>query len=221
MDSAFLATYVGLWIVVVLLVLTLVTVVRELALIRMRLGPETGPLATTDGPKIGSVAPALEGTFLSEGSRSISRGPAIVVFVSPGCRPCRELLPHVAQFVRRERMPVYVVVQATEADARSLLEVFEIKAPVVIDPDHKIEEAFNVHMTPFALAMDEDWTVRTKGVTNDDAQLEALAGFHVTLQGSRPWVPREGPLGPMDNTREAVGASANVVGGELHGSTGP
>lgn len=194
-DVAFVVSYLVLWLVLAIVVIASLAIVRELALIRVRLGPEPGALATTDGPKIGSIAPPLEGAFLDRGVMTIRAGPALIIWVSPGCRACLELLSQLARFVRSARIPVYVVCQGTEEQTRTLLKTYEVTVPVLVDADRKVEETFAIRLTPFAVAMDSDWTVRTKGVVNNDDQLESLANFEITLQGSRVWVPRDSPLG--------------------------
>jgi hypothetical protein len=108
-------------------------------------------------------------------------------------------------------MPTFVVSQGQMADVRALAEMFEINAPVIVDATGEITKGFEINTTPFGLAMDSDWTVRAKGVANNDAHLEALASFHVTVrQGPQLWVPRD---------RSSVTAH-NVVGGEAHGAPG-
>lgn len=208
-DAPFLVTYALLWLLVALLVMSALAIVRELALLRARVGPEPGALATSDGPKIGAVSPVLEGSVLDSGPTRITAGPALLLFVSPTCRPCLELLPFVARLIRSKRTTTYVVLQGTERDARRLLETHEIKGPIFLDPEQAIAAAFDVRMTPFGIAVDDAWTVRTKGVVNDDLQLEALVSYQVTVRPHRAWLPRDDP--------PDLAASIAGIGGENRG----
>jgi methylamine dehydrogenase accessory protein MauD len=213
----FLVSYLVLWFTVGVLTVVLLALTREVALLRLQLGPEPGALATKDGPKIGADAPPLQGALLAGGkiSRAANSRPALVLFISPGCGPCRELLPHVRKFARgRKDIDLYLVSQSDLANARALAEAYEIVTPVVVDPDLAISRQFRVERTPYGLAMDGDWVLRSKGVTNTVDHLEALADFQITAQGSNGsrvnWRTPDGT--PLPALAENKGARDGIIG---------
>lgn len=187
-DGVYLVSYVILWALTLVLVIVVLGLLSEISTLRQRLGPEPGALATNDGPLIGSRAPRLEGTLLS-GTRIRREGSehrTILIFVSPTCDPCLRLLPQISGFVRRKpEVDLFVVVQGSTETARELVSLYEIPANVLADADRSISAGFAIRATPFGIALDTEWIVRTKGIANDAGHLEALASFHVTPQGSR------------------------------------
>jgi methylamine dehydrogenase accessory protein MauD len=211
MEMPFVLSYVLLWILAILLVLATLAILRELALLRLRVGPEPGALATNDGPKVGAIAPRLAGPGLDGALIEVETGPALLVFVSPSCRPCRELLPHLAKFVRSESIRTYVVGQGTPAQIHELASAYEINASVVVDADNEISKAFDVNSTPYGIALDVDWAVRSKGVTNSAEHLAGLASFQITLQGPRVWVPTDGGPTPRRTDRSERSAAHGTI----------
>ena len=192
MDLIFLVTYGFLWLLVISMLAALLVVIRELAVIRLRLGPEPGALATNDGPQIGASAPRLAGPLFGGGDVNLGPGrPALLLFISPHCDPCLKLLPELRSFVQEQPgFSPHLVCQGTEAEVDALTNLFRIDVPIVVDPQGRITKSvFAINTTPFGLALDEDWVVRSKGIPNQYEHLEALVHFQVTPQGERHFVP--------------------------------
>lgn len=188
----FIVSYVLLWLLLLFIAAVLLVVVRELALLRVRVGPEPGALATDEGPKIGAVLPQFEavtlgGAPIRMGPRS---GPTVLVFASPHCRPCRDLLPALQRIVRRgARVQFVLIVHGDRSEVESLMRLYELDAPVIADADHRISKLFGVETVPLAILADQDWTVVTKGIVNNEEHVEALLRKEVTPQGDRQFTP--------------------------------
>jgi methylamine dehydrogenase accessory protein MauD len=184
----FIVSYVLLWLLLLFIAAVLLVVVREVALLRVRIGPEPGALATDEGPKIGALLPQFEATALS--GVPVRMGPrpgsTVLVFASPHCRPCRDLLPALQRVVRRAtRIQFVLIVHGDQSEVESLMRLYELDAPVIADADHRISKLFGVETVPVAILADGDWTVVTKGIVNNEEHLEALLRKQVTPQGDR------------------------------------
>ena len=79
------------------------------------------PLAQVGGPRVGTVAPDIEG-FDFEGQRfklSDYRGKVVVVtFWASWCKPCRELIPHERSLVERYQNKKFVLLGVNIDDNR-------------------------------------------------------------------------------------------------------
>lgn len=190
MDSAVGVSYVLLWGLVAMLVLTLTAVLRELALIRRRLGPDPGALATQDGPRIGTAAPRLNAVDLDGRNVDVGEGTALALFLSVTCDVCHLLLPQLERFQRRPDPPrVFAVVRGPLTDVREMVAPYELgNCAVIADSDGAISSLFAIQTTPYGLALDGAWTVRSKGIVNNADHLDALASHQVTHQGRRKFV---------------------------------
>jgi methylamine dehydrogenase accessory protein MauD len=191
-SSLFIVSYVLLWLLLFFMAAVLLVVVRELALLRVRVGPEPGALATNEGPKIGATLPqfdavTLAGVPLVVGPTSRS---TLLVFASPHCQPCRELLPALQRLMRRDiPAEVALIVQGDRSEVESLMSLYQIDAPVIADPDRRISNLFGIDSVPLAILADRDWTVITKGIVNNEEHLESLLRKEVTPQGDRQFRP--------------------------------
>lgn len=104
MTGLWLISYITLWLLVIMLTVIVLGLVHQLGVIHVRLGPEEDLITTQEGLELGTTAPDFRGMDVLHG-REISladlRGRASVfVFISPGCRPCQELMPHLVSFQR-------------------------------------------------------------------------------------------------------------------------
>ena len=106
MSGVWLASYIVLWLVVFVLAFLLAGSLRQLGLIQLRLGDDPGALITDVGLERGVQAPDFvaqdsetgEPVTLSE----LPPAPRLLVFASPGCLSCRELMPGLNE-VRKTR----------------------------------------------------------------------------------------------------------------------
>ncbi len=199
MPAIWVLGYLILWAVVVLNLLLLAVLARQVGLIHQRIPP--APARTTnDGPEIGDPAPLVEGHDLG-GNRVVIGGPAVLpsllVFMSPGCGSCSDLVPSLKSISRSERknLKVYAVSLDPDVDAnKRFVEAERFRdVPLVVAP--AAATGYDVRMTPYAVLLDRDGNVVTKGVTNHLEHFESLlmaAGFSngssprpVELEGSR------------------------------------
>ncbi len=180
MSGTWLASYVALWVLVVLLTVVVLGLVRQLGLIHLRLGPESDLLATTEGLELGSMAPDFRAADVVHGKEltlsDLKGRPNVLVFIAPTCGPCRELMPHVVNF-QRSRDGKANVVLFNQSDPQISLELaraYKLPMPVLPDPEGVISKSYQVRATPFGYGLDKNGVVRRRGVVNNLEGLEAL-----------------------------------------------
>ena len=198
MSGVWLASYIVLWLVVFVLAFLLAGSLRQLGLIQLRLGDDPGALITDIGLERGAQAPDFvaqhsetgEAVTLSE----MPAAPRLLVFASPGCLSCRELIPGLNE-VRKTRQGEFdflVVCRGDIESCRAFGRMNRLEAPMVVDTNGQIEKDYMVTLTPFAYLLDHEGRVVIRGVANDWRQLESLLDQEGTLQAGRGWVDVEG-----------------------------
>ena len=167
-------SYVVLWIVVAALALLVVALARQVGTLHLRLGPRGALEVDGEGPPLGDVPEPLDLTDV-DGRPVAVGGPGaaqLLLFVSPGCPLCRDVLPSVGAAARAGGLSPIVLTEGEPEDARHLMDGLRIHAPVVAEPD--LGTRYAVPGTPFAVVLDRLGVVRAKGTVNSLEQLEGL-----------------------------------------------
>src|SRR6185503_19860675 len=98
------------WIVILGLGLALLALARQVGVLHVRLAP-AGALLSGKGPVVGVPAPVLDALNM-EGSPIIIGKPRaaslkqLVLFVSPHCPLCKELIPIATNFAKTEKLDI-------------------------------------------------------------------------------------------------------------------
>ena len=121
---------------------------REVGLLRLRVGPAGALEIASEGPELGSRA-ALAGEI--PGARGAEL--ALAVFTSAGCHVCEAMRPAVDSIAAHPAVAVRRFDEHADADAWA---------------------ALDVPGSPYAVALDPDGTVLSKGTFNNLAQLESI-----------------------------------------------
>ena len=147
MSGGWLASYVVLWLTVVVLCIAVVALLRQIGVLHARLAP-LGTHPAGEGPAVGEPAP-LAGPFPYEAPATL------VAFTSPTCEVCAALRPSITALRRQYHdLAVLEVEHAAETAATF--------------------QSFNVHSTPYFVVVDGEGIVRGGGVANSLEQLEEL-----------------------------------------------
>src|SRR5919106_4394634 len=98
MSGWWLASYAALWILVIVLGVLVVALARQVGTLHLRMGPRGALELDEEGPPLGEApepVPArdLDGRAITIGGPGAGQ---LVVFVSPGCPICREVLPGIS-----------------------------------------------------------------------------------------------------------------------------
>ncbi len=178
MTGLWLASYLALWAVVLVELVTIAILFRQLGL---RLLNSAAGMSRT-GIAVGRHAPSLTGQ--DENGRTVdfnadSLQRSILLFAATDCAPCARLMPDLALFAERNPNVVIRVVTPdnTEANRRFVAE-HSIKVPVINAAEAR--DRFEVKATPFGFAIDEDGRVAAKGLVNRYDDLDRLASHFVS-----------------------------------------
>lgn len=211
MSSLWQASLVVLWVLLIIMAFLLAGALRQIGLLRLRIGDDPGALITDDGLPRGSFAPDFEAVEVVSGdttrlSERVNSKRA-VVFLSTGCLACRQLAPHLKEVVKTRSDAEFLVVISGDMDSCRQLAFGAGLAgalPVWVDQGGSIAALYQVAMTPFTYVTDEDGRVLARGVANDWRGLDSLLDEEGTLQAGKTWetVPDDAdePAGPSPAT---------------------
>jgi len=190
-EGIFFWSELGQWIVLGLLGLMLFGLISVLADLRRRVGQGIGALVPNDGLAIGAAAPALEGRDARNGAHEVvmSAGDraTMVAFLSPSCRPCVELVPHLNRVAAREKdLRVIAVVQP--GDGFDYPRELSAKIAVIGDVDGDLTQSYEVKRTPLVYVISAEGNVLARTVPNTLLELDNTLDGLVTRQGGMPWV---------------------------------
>lgn len=146
--GVWIASYVLLWIAVLVLGFAVVALLRQIGVLHTRLRP-LGVHFAGEGPEQHAPAPLPE-RFDYAATRL-----TLVAFTSPGCTICAGLLPGLRALDEQYRDVALEIVDHGPAT----LNVFA---------------AFNVRSTPYLVAVDERGIVQARGVANSLEQVEVM-----------------------------------------------
>ena len=167
------ASYIVLWFLVVVLCVVVVALARQIGTLHLRLGPRGALEVDDEGPPLGEAPVAFDATDLTGAPVTIG-GPGeaqLLLFVSPTCRVCEEVLPATAVVADEGDLVPYVITDADEAGAGRLVDR-RSKARFVSSAD--ATRRFGVPGTPYVVILDSAGIVRAKGTANNLEQMEGL-----------------------------------------------
>ena len=169
------------WVVTLALVVALLALARQVGVLHMRVAP-AGALTTSGGPAVGAKAPAisaqtLDGTMVSVGGAAPGAALRLLMFVSATCPLCKNLIPMAKSFARDERVQLIFVGDDTVDAQRAMIERHGLGGYQFINgPD--VGQAFEVGKLPFAVLLDADGLILSKGLVNSREHLESLIIAH-------------------------------------------
>lgn len=175
------------WIVILALGVALLALARQVGVLHMRVAP-AGALTTAGGPAVGDKAPAIEAVTL-DGASAIVGGTAhgtamrLLMFVSAQCPLCKALVPMAKSFARAERVELTFVGDDTVAAQREMIALHGLEDYRFINGP-EVGRAFEVSKLPFAVLLDSEGKVLSKGLVNSREHLESLVVAHEMGVGS-------------------------------------
>jgi methylamine dehydrogenase accessory protein MauD len=184
MEGGWLISYLALWCLTILLSLVILAHSRLLGLLHHRFGPAAAR-SLADGPEVGTKLELLAGQRLDGNAWSWvfpSSGEVVLIFISPQCQTCNELLPHVKDFVHAHKKFKVVLVSTIDhlSMNRAYVDYQNLeRLNYVIGA--KLADDLNIEGTPYALCLSREGVVQGKGLVNN---YEHLAGLSQTAFGS-------------------------------------
>lgn len=174
MTGWWLVSYVVLWVLVVALALLALALARQIGTLHLRLGPRGALELDEEGPPLGEAPEPMDARDID--GRPVTVGgpgePQLLLFVSPGCPVCREVLPSVPVAARAGGLMASVI---TDADEPTTFETYgsaDLEAPVLSGPH--IARQYRIPGTPYAVVLDGIGVTRAKGTVNNLEQMEGL-----------------------------------------------
>jgi methylamine dehydrogenase accessory protein MauD len=149
--------------------------------------PEYGLEPGTNAPPFS--VPSLSGETVTLDSILAPGIPALLLFTSPRCVPCKTLLPTAAEWQREhaDGFTVAFVSDGTAEEVRAESEEFEL-AQVLLDPDHELHDAFQANGTPSAVLIAPDGTIGSWVASGSD-WIEQLVAGAVGGGEEEQWLP--------------------------------
>jgi methylamine dehydrogenase accessory protein MauD len=168
----FTTSYVILWVLVLVLCLVVVALARQIGTLHMRLGP-TGALEMDDeGPELGSPAISISTHDLKGKPAVVGSASQLLMFVSPGCHVCEQVLPSISAVADHGKLAPFVITDVDEEETALTFKSKRVVAPVVAGV--AIAQAYEVPGTPYVVVIDGTGTVAAKGTVNNLEQVEGL-----------------------------------------------
>ena len=166
------ASYLVLWALVIVLSIVVVALARQIGTLHMRLGPRGALEVDGEGPPLGEAPERVAAQTLDKREVSIG-GPGqaqLLLFVSPGCIVCEQVLPSV-EAVAAELTPFVI----TDLDEPETLRSYgDARWRPITVPGRFIAQSYEIPGTPFVVVLDRLGVVRAKGTVNNLEQVEGL-----------------------------------------------
>ena len=181
MLTALLISSIFAWVVILALVVTLLALARQVGVLHIRVAP-AGALTTAGGPAVGAKAAALpaqtiDGATVTVGGSAPGSVLRLLMFVSATCPLCKNLIPMAKSFARDERVQLIFVGDDDVQTQRAMIERHGLGGYQFINgPD--VGQAYEVGKLPFAVLLDADGVILSKGLVNSREHLESLIVAH-------------------------------------------
>ncbi|HUF32579.1 MAG TPA: thioredoxin domain-containing protein [Acidimicrobiales bacterium] len=146
--SVWVASYVLLWLAVLVLAVSVVALLRQIGVLHARLHP-LGVHFAGEGPELDRPAP------MAAEHRYGEAGATLLAFTAPTCEVCATLRPSLDALRRQYRELAMHVIDLDDTTRPTF-------------------SAFNVQSTPYVVAVDREGIVRGRGVANSLEQVEEL-----------------------------------------------
>ena len=170
-----------LWVAVLVLAVLLWAISRQVGVLFERVAP-MGALVTDSGPPVGTPSPIFQLTGIQ--SEPVQIGgeqatPSLVFFLSPTCPVCKKLLPVLKAVAHDERQHLRIVL-ASDGEAAEHLQFVQQQSlssmPYVLSTQLGME--YRVSRLPYAVLLDKQGVVVSKGLVNSREQLDSLLNAH-------------------------------------------
>lgn len=167
-----------LWMLVVALSVIVFALARQVGILHERVAP-AGALLPTNGPKVGELTEQmkiadLRGDEITVGGVDPSGTTTMVMFLSPTCPVCKNLVPTVRSLASREKLRLVFASDGDTAE-RHLAYSKDLGLdtyPYVLS--QSLGLTYAVSKLPFAVLIGSDGILKSKGLVNTREHLESL-----------------------------------------------
>lgn len=167
------------WAVILGLGLALLALARQVGVLHVRLAP-AGALLTGKGPVVGEAAPVLDVATIDGAPLAIGKACGrmqLLLFVSPHCPLCKDLIPIAKNFARTEKLDIVFVGDDALDEQRAMIARLDMAGLPFVNGSI-VGRTFHVDRLPHAVLIGDDGTVLSKGLVNSREHLESLVTAH-------------------------------------------
>jgi len=169
------------WIVILGMGLALLALARQVGVLHTRLAP-AGALMTGKGPVVGEPAPVLDvetldGVALSIGKALAKGRMQLLLFVSPHCPLCKDLIPIARNFAKTEKLDIVFVGDDDVGEQRAMIARLDMAGLAFVNSSI-VGRSFHVDRLPHAVLIGDAGAVLSKGLVNSREHLESLITAH-------------------------------------------
>jgi len=167
------------WIVILGLGLALLALARQIGVLHVRLAP-AGALLSGKGPVVGEAAPVLDAVSLDGAAIAIGKPQGhnqLLLFVSPHCPLCKDLIPIAKNFAKTEKLDIVFVGDDEESEQRAMIARLDMGALPFVNSSI-VGRAFHVDRLPHAALIGADGILISKALVNSREHLESLITAH-------------------------------------------
>lgn len=181
MMTALIVGQVLSWVVIIALVVALLALARQVGVLHMRVAP-AGALQASGGPAVGGKAPTVPARTLDGGQVTVGGAAKgvplrLLMFVSATCPLCKGLIPAARSFARDERVELTFVGDDAPDVQRAMIAAHGLDGYRFINgPEAGM--AFEVGKLPYAVLLDAEGVILSKGLVNSREHLESLVVAH-------------------------------------------
>ena len=174
MSGWWMISYVVLWGVVAVLAVVVVALARQIGTLHLRLGPRGALEIDDEGPPLGEAIEPIAVTTVDGAHVVLGGDPEaqLLLFVSPGCDVCRQVLPSIDAVARGAELVPVVITDTGEEQTSAIFGAKRGRAPLVASLEAC--EALEIPGTPYVLILDDYGVVQAKGTVNNMEQVEGL-----------------------------------------------
>lgn len=217
MDTIWIISAVVQWLVIAGLGVVVVSLVRQLGVLTVRMNPAAA-YELDEGPPPGSTFPpqtleTLDGEELGVGQ--VGAQPTVVVFVAPGCGPCETLSPTIRKVARADdsaNVRFVVSIGADSKTAAAYAKHYKLGADIKVVAGSRLSKNLGVSTTPYALAVGTNGLVAKRGVVNALEHLEEMVVLADTGVHSPSGHPQKRDMSSTNGDGEAPTSTANGDG---------
>jgi methylamine dehydrogenase accessory protein MauD len=168
------------WVIILILSVMLFALTRQVGILHERVAP-AGALQPTSGPKVGEITEkirvtSLDGSEFDIGGSGDGQNIKFILFISPTCPVCKELVPTAIALIKSEaqRMELFFASDGENMQQhKSYVTDLEITDyPYFVS--ERLGLAYQVSKLPFAVLIDGDGVLRSKGLVNTREHMESL-----------------------------------------------
>lgn len=185
----------ALFLMVVALTVALLALGRQVGILFERVSP-MGALVNDSGPEVGQQTPLFNLPSLTGGSVALGPKPGrstLVFFLSPTCPVCKKLLPIIKSVRKAEGswLDVVFASDGEKAQHQGFIETAELSSyPYVVSTELGL--AYRVARLPYAVLLDQNGTIRAKGLINSREQFDSLFNaFDMNVASIQSYLDRQ------------------------------